>query len=101
MIDDEDDDAASNVFDAMSDVEDDDEAVAEYTVAGDDEDAMFESKIKVVRDGKVKLIRKRLKKQRRTSKQKAALKKASRKSHTSTAKMHRRKSMKVRQKRGL
>ncbi len=101
MIDDEDDDAASNVFDAMSDVEDDDEAVAEYTVAGDDADAMFESKIKVVRDGKVKLIRKRIRKVRRTSKQKAALKKARMKAQTSTAKLHRRKSMKVRQKRGL
>ncbi|MCU3341256.1 hypothetical protein N8V28_21200 [Enterobacter hormaechei subsp. hoffmannii] len=102
MIDDEDDDAASAVFDSLSDVDDDDDAIGEYTIAGDDEDALFEApKIKVVRGGKVKLIRKRLRKLRRTSKQKAAIKKARRKAQTSTAKLHRRKSMKIRQKRGM
>ncbi|MEG0870313.1 MAG: hypothetical protein RR308_01090 [Hafnia sp.] len=102
MIDDEDDDAASAVFDAINDIEDSDDAISQYTIAGDDDDAMFEApKIKVVRDGKVKLIRKRVRKLRRTSKQKAALKKARRKAQTSTAKLHRRKSMKLRQKRGM
>ncbi len=102
MIDDEDDDAASAVFDSMSDVDDDDDAIGEYTIAGDDDDALFEApKIKVVRGGKVKLIRKRIRKMRRTSKQKAAIKKARRKAQTSTAKLHRRKSMKIRQKRGM
>ncbi|NDO81500.1 hypothetical protein CJP72_12205 [Citrobacter sp. NCU1] len=102
MIDDEDDDAAAAVYDAINDIEDTDDAIAQYTIAGDDDDAMFEApKIKVVRDGKVKLIRKRIRKQRRTSKQKAALKKAQRKSHTSTAKLKQRKSMKLRKKRGM
>lgn len=76
MIDDEDDDAAAAVHDAINDIDDSDEAISQYTIAGDDDDAMFEApKIKVVRDGKVKLIRKRIRKLRRTSKQKAALKK--------------------------
>ena len=102
MIDDEDDDAASAVFDSMSDVDDDDDAIGQYTIAGDDEDALFEApKIKVVRGGKVKLIRKRIRKLRRTSKQKAAIKKARRKAQTSTAKLHRRKSMMIRKKRGM
>lgn len=102
MIDDDDDDAASSVFDALNDVADDDDAISQYTIAGDDEDALFEApKIKVVRGGKVKLIRKRIRKMRRTSKQKAAIKKARRKAQTSTAKLHRRKSMKIREKRGL
>jgi len=87
---------------SMIDDEDDDAASAVYTIAGDDEDALFEApKIKVVRGGKVKLIRKRLRKLRRTSKQKAAIKKARRKAQTSTAKLHRRKSMNIRRKRGM
>lgn len=102
MIDDEDDDAASAVFDSLSDVDDDDDAIGQYTIAGDDDDALFEApKIKVVRGGKVKLIRKRIRKLRRTSKQKAAIKKARRKAQTSTAKLHRRKSMNLRKKRGM
>lgn len=102
MIDEENDDAASAVFDALSDIDDEDEAISQYAIAGEDDDAMFEApRIKVVRAGKVVLIRKRLKKVRRTSKQKAALKKAQLKAHTSTAKLHRRKSLKVRKSRGL
>lgn len=102
LIDDESDDAASEVYDTLSDVDDEDEAIAQYAIAGDDDDAMFEApRIKVVRAGKVVLIRKRLKKVRRTAAQKAALKKARLKSHTSTAALHRRKSLKVRQKRGM
>ncbi len=102
MIDDEDDDAAASVFDTLSDIDDDDDAISQYTIAGDDEDALFEApKIKVVRGGKVKLIRKRIRKMRRTSKQKAAIKKARRKAQTSTAKLHRRKSMNLRKKRGM
>lgn len=102
MIDDEDDDAASAVYDSLNDVDDEDDAISQYTIAGDDEDALFEApKIRVVRGGKVTLIRKRIRKLRRTSKQKAALKKARRKAQTSTAKLHRLKSLKLRQKRGL
>ncbi|WP_312329846.1 hypothetical protein [Atlantibacter hermannii] len=102
MIDDEDDDAASAVYDALNDVDDEDDAISQYTIAGDDEDALFEApKIRVVRGGKVTLIRKRIRKVRRTSKQKAALKKARRKAQTSTAKLHRLKSLKIRKKRGL
>lgn len=103
MIDDGDDAAAERVYDALSDSDSDmlEEAIAIYTVAGGD-DAMMEAvRKKVVRDGKVMIIRKRPRPRRITSLQKQALKKARRKAHTSVAKMSRRKSMKLRQKRGL
>ena len=105
MIDDEDDDAAERVYDAINanvSPDDSDDAIAEYSVsAGADDDAMFESTIKVVRDGVVKLIKKRLRPRRMTSLQKAALKKAQSKAHSSSGKMAFRRSMKLRAKRGL
>lgn len=105
MIDDEDDDAAERVYDAINasvSPDDSDDAVAEYSVSGGaEDDAMFESSIKVVRNGVVKLIKKRLRPRRMTSLQKAALKKAQRKAHSASGKMAFRKSMKLRLKRGL
>lgn len=103
MIDDDDDSAAERVYEALSGLTDDDEAIADYTVAGGEGgDAMLESTtFKAVRDGVVKLIRKRPKKRRMTSLQKQALKKARSKAHSAMANAHRKKSMKLRKKRGL
>lgn len=103
MIDDMDDQAAERVFDSLSGNDSDmmEEAIAVYTVAGG-ESAMLEAvRKKVVRDGKVKIIRKRPRPRRLNSLQKQALKKARRKAHSSVANLHRKKSMKLRQKRGL
>lgn len=103
MIDDMDDSAAERVFDALSENGTDmlEEAIAVYTVAGG-ETAMLEAvRKKVVRDGKVKIIRKRPRPRRLNSLQKQALKKARRKAHTSVANLHRKKSMKLRKKRGM
>lgn len=89
--------------DITSMIDDDDEAIADYTVAGGKGgEAMLESAtFKAVRDGVVTLIRKRPKKRRMTSLQKQALKKARMKAHSSMANAHRKKSMKLRKKRGL
>lgn len=103
MIDDDDDNAAERVYEALSGLGDEDEAITDYTIAGGKGgDVMLESAtFKAVRDGVVKLIRKRPKKRRMTSLQKAALKKARAKAHSSVANAHRKKSMKLRKKRGL
>jgi hypothetical protein len=103
MIDEEDDDAASRVFDSLSTGSDAmEESIAEYTVFGGSEDPMFEAvRKKVIRNGKVKIIRKRPRPRRLNAAQKGALKKARRKAHTSVAKMHRKKSMTIRKKRGM
>ena len=89
MIDDEDDSAAERVYDALSESDTDmmETAIAIYTVAGG--------------DGKVTIIRKRPRPRRMTSLQKQALKKARRKAHTSVANINRKKSMRIRKKRGL
>ena len=101
LIDDGDDDAAINVADAITaNNDDEDEAVAVYGVSGGD-DAMLEANIKVVRNGEIKLKKKRPRPLRRTAAQKAALKKARVKAHTASANLSRRKSLKVRRKRGL
>lgn len=101
MIDEDDDDAAINVADAITgNVDDEDEAIAVYSVSGND-DAMLEANIKVIRAGQVKLKKKRPRPLRQSAKQRAALKKNRLKSHSAAAKMSFRKSMKVRKKRGL
>ncbi|UAN43398.1 hypothetical protein KGP24_23750 (plasmid) [Enterobacter sp. JBIWA008] len=103
MIDDMDDSAAERVFDALSGNDSDmlEEAIAMYTVAGGDTAMLEAVRKKVVRDGKVKIIRKRPRPRRLNSLQKQALKKARRKAHTSVANLHRKKSMKLRKKRGM
>lgn len=103
LIDDDDDAAAERVYEALSGLGEDDDAITDYTVAGGEGgDAMLESStFKAVRNGVVKLIRKRPKKRRMTSLQKAALKKARTKAHSSVANAHRKKSMKLRKSRGL
>ena len=103
MIDDDDDAAAERVFDALSENDSDmmESAIAIYTVAGGDSAMLEDVRKKVVRDGKVTIIRKRPRPRRMTSLQKQALKKARRKAHTSVANINRRKAMRIRKKRGL
>jgi hypothetical protein len=79
--------------------EDDDTIISNYAVSVDQ---VTESVIKVVRDGKVVLKKKRIgRAHKMTAAQKATLKMARRKAFTSVAKMARLKSMKIRRKRGL
>lgn len=101
LADDEDDDAADTVGSAVSslDDEDRDELEAAFVVAGSADDMLTEAFKKVVRNGEIKLIKKRLRKKRLTAAQKSALKKARRKAHTGAAKLARKKSMKLRRKR--
>jgi len=81
----------------MDDLDDQDQFIANYSVR---ENMMLEAVRKVVRDGKVKYIKKPLRKRRMSSAQKAALKKARRKANTGAAKRARRKSMGIRKKVG-
>lgn len=112
MIDEEDDDAATEVMNALGDIDDDEaeELIATFTVGEDlyesikqtetdDSQMLLEATKKVVRNGKVKLIKKRPRPKKLNSAQRSALKKARRKSNTSAAKMKRKKSMKIRKKR--
>lgn len=114
------DDAATRIgrvlSDEMDDLEaDDDDIISAFSLG---EDAVFESasgdtahlgvleaafkKKKVVRNGKVQIVRKRVSgRVRLSSAQKAALKKARRKANTATARLARKKSMRLRKKRGL
>lgn len=86
---------ALHVADYIDGLEDQDQYIANYSVR---ENMMLEAVRKVVRDGKVKYIKKPLRKRRMSSAQKSALKKARRKSNTGAAKRARRKSMSIRKK---
>lgn len=99
FFDDADDEMGASIASQLNDIDDDekDELVATYSVSGDD--TMTEALKKVVRNGKVKLIRKPFKKHRRTAAQRMALKKAQRKAGSAQGKLHRKKSMKLRAKR--
>ena len=85
---------------------DDGDIIADFA---SDEDAVLEGvfeatykRKKVIRDGKVKIVRKRVSgKVRLSAAQKAGLRKARRKAFTAKAKLHRRKSMRKRAQRGL
>lgn len=94
-----DDDAAEEISLAVADfldgLDDQDDYIASYSVR---EKLMLEAVKKVVRDGKVKWIKKPLRKKRMSPAQKAALKKARKKANTGAAKRARRKSMKIRKK---
>lgn len=76
---------------------DDDDLVAEFAAGGE----MILESLRMVRDGKVVRKRRKLRKRRMSSAQRAALKKARRKAHTSGARRARKKSMKIRSKRGM
>lgn len=98
-----DDAAAAKAFTAATDfVEkteaDEDTLIAEFSVR---ETMILEATMKVIRDGKVKLIKRPVHKKKLSSAQKQALKKAQRKAHTASAKRARAKSMKARNSRGM
>ncbi|WP_147200780.1 hypothetical protein [Pantoea sp. CCBC3-3-1] len=99
LFDDEDDDIAASLAAEIKGLDADDRAelVSAYSLSGDD--SMTEALKKVVRQGKVVMIKKPFKKRRLSAAQRMALKKASAKSHTAQAKLHRAKSMKLRAKR--
>ena len=97
----DDDDAAEEaalfIANFMDELDDEDTYIANYSVR---EKLMMEAVRKVVRNGKIKWIKKPLRKRRRTAAQKAALKKARRKSNTGAARRARKKSMRVRKQAG-
>ena len=97
-----DDSAAAKAFVAAGDfLEGDaepDELIAAFAVR---ESMMMDAVVKVIRDGKVKLIRKPLRKKRLSPAQRAALKKARAKANTSAARAARKKSMRMRSARGM
>ncbi len=112
MIDEEDDDAAASVMNSIGDIDDDEaeDLITTFTVGDDiyepirktetdDSQMLLEATKKVVRNGKVKLIKKRIRPKKLNSAQRSALKKARRKANTSAAKVKRKKSMKLRRKR--
>lgn len=119
FLDDEDDDAGEKLGSFLADVMDnipseDDEIVTSFATGEDgavfecaDAEAfgIFEAsykKVKVVKDGKVVVKKKRMSgKVRMSAAQKAALKKARRRAHSSAARLKRAKAMKVRKKRGM
>ncbi|EIL37623.1 tail tube protein [Escherichia coli O26:H11 str. CVM10026] len=82
LADDEDDDAAADVGASIAglDSDDRDELEAAFVVAGTSDEMLTEAFKKVVRNGEIKLIRKRLRKKRLTAAQKSALKKSASKS---------------------
>ena len=77
----------------------DEDIVGDYTMA--DDEPIMESTIKVVRGGQVVKIKKKIRRKKITSLQRASLKKARMKANTGLAKRARMKSMKIRKKRGL
>lgn len=81
---DDEDDAAADVGAAIAGLDSDELEVA-FVVAGTSDEMLTEAFKKVVRNGEIKLIRKRLRKKRLTAAQKSALKKARRKAQTGTA----------------
>ncbi|MBT2909714.1 hypothetical protein PL84_03845 [Vibrio anguillarum] len=76
----------------------DDDLITEYAVKAK---LVLDATQRVIRNGKVKLIKKPLKKKRLSSAQRAALKKARRKANNSGARRKRAKSMKARSQRGM
>jgi len=104
FIDDEDADAGNSIGTMLSDKlnavdQSDDTLITDYTMGAGD--AVMESTIKVIRAGKLVLKKKRLRRVKLSSAQRAGLKKARRKAFTAVAMHKRAKSMKIRRNRGL
>jgi len=104
FIDDEDADAGDSIGKMLADKlnsvdQPDDSMITDYTMGAGD--AVMESTIKVIRGGKLVLKKKRLRRVKLSSAQRAGLKKARMKAFTSVAKHARAKSMKIRRNRGL
>lgn len=104
FIDDEDPAEGAKIGDFLkekldSEARDEEELIAAFAV---NESLVAESAVKVVRDGQLKLIKKRIRRPRKlTAAQRMALAKARRKAHTGVANLARRKSLRIRRKRGL
>lgn len=103
FIDNEDDEEGAKLgaflSETMQGVEDDDETlIGNYAVSNQ---PIMESTIKVVRGGKIVLKKKRIRKVKLSAAQKAGLKVARRKAFTGAAKLARKKSMRLRRKRGM
>ena len=112
MIDEGDSDSAlqvaEDIRDTNADAAQEENSINRHSLAQNDtlagallESAMLEASIKVVRGGVVKVVRKRPRRVILSGAQRNALKKARLKAHTATAKLARRKSIKIRRKRGL
>jgi len=80
---------------------DNDEIVSRFATASGEEDIVFESVKKVIRNGAVTFKRKRVKKYRMSPAQKAALKAARRRANTAGARRNRAKSMRIRKQHGM
>jgi hypothetical protein len=98
-----DDKAASTIYVAVSEkIENsdisEDEIIAEFSVQ---EQGMTEAKVKVIRNGETKWIKKPLKKRRMSAAQRGALKKARMKANTAGARAKRKKSMRKRKSAGM
>ncbi|MDH0348175.1 hypothetical protein [Aeromonas dhakensis] len=97
-----DDGAAAKAFvaagDALDGDVDADDLISAFSVR---ESMMMDAVVKVIRDGKLKLIRKPLRKKRLSAAQRAALKKARMKANTAAARTARKKSMRMRKSRGM
>lgn len=95
--------AAAKAFVAAGDFLDGDDVDADDLISAFAvrETMMMDSIKKVIRDGKLKLIRKPLRKVRLNAAQRAALKKARMKANTAAARTARRKSMRIRKSRGM
>ena len=104
FLNEEDDDAGEKLGEFLAgkledDSRDEDEIIGDFAVR---ESLVAESTIRVIRGGEVVRKKKRIRKPKRLSAaQRAALKKARRKAHTGPAKLARRKSLKIRKRRGL
>ena len=103
FIDDEDDEQGEKLgkflAKKLADVSiDDNQIISRYATRSG---AVFEAAKKVVRNGKVILKKKRVKKYRMSAAQRQALKRARRKSNTAAARRNRAKAMRVRKQRGL
>lgn len=104
----EDDDAGQQVGDMVSAAVDGESASNDEMVGafagGEVMEGVFEAsfkKMRVVRGGKVKIVKKRLGKVVLSAAQRAGLKKARRKAFSSAARIHRAKSMKIRKQHGM
>lgn len=101
MLDEDSEDAALDVAEKMRSAMKEtsaDELIADYAVQ---EELLMSAMKKVVRDGKVKFIKRRIRKVRLSAAQRAGLKKARLRSNTAAAKAKRRKSNRIRTNSGL
>lgn len=101
FIDEEDDNLAPDIIKAIMEKakgESSDELVADFALR---EAMLLSAKVKVVRDGKIAYINKKVRKRKMSAKQRMALKKARKKAHNSAARAKRKKSARLRKRNGM